>query len=121
MHIAFLTVLNEQLFVQPAVKPGCTAGFTTVLNEQPLFVNVCMHDTTGCQTDLTTGLTTGCIVYTHAPILRVLAAPLWTDKSVSHVKAVIHSLNPVGTTHRVFHSTPLFVFFRYKIPFFVTN
>jgi len=43
------TVLNEQpLFVQPVVKPGCTTG--------------CMHDTAGCQTRLTTGLTTGCIV-----------------------------------------------------------
>jgi len=25
-------------------------------------LNVCIHDTTGCQTDLTAGLTTGCIV-----------------------------------------------------------
>ena len=31
------TVLNEQLFVQPVVKQGCTTGLTTVLNEQ-LFV-----------------------------------------------------------------------------------
>jgi len=28
-------------------------------------LNVCIHDTTGCQTGLTTGLTTGCIVYTN--------------------------------------------------------
>jgi len=35
------TVLNEQpLFVQPIVKPGCTTGLTTV----------CIHDTAGCQT-----------------------------------------------------------------------
>ena len=27
-------------------------------------LNVCIHDTTGCQTGLTAGLTTGCIVYT---------------------------------------------------------
>ena len=27
-------------------------------------LNVCIHDTTGCQTGLTTGLTTDCIVYT---------------------------------------------------------
>jgi len=25
-------------------------------------LNVCIHDTTGCQTGLTTGLTTGCIL-----------------------------------------------------------
>jgi len=32
------TVLNEQLFVQPVVKPGCTTGLTTG----------CIHDTAGC-------------------------------------------------------------------------
>jgi len=57
---------------QPVVQPvnrlynrltGCTTGLTTVLNEQPLFnrfdnrLNVCIHDTTGCQAGLTTGLT----------------------------------------------------------------
>jgi len=63
------TVLNEQLFVQPVVKQSCTTGLTTVLNEQPLFVqklsngfdnrlNVCIHDTTGCET----GFTTVCIM-----------------------------------------------------------
>ena len=47
------TVLNEQpLFVQPVVKQGCTTGLTTG----------CIQDTAGCQTGLTTGLTTGCIV-----------------------------------------------------------
>jgi len=47
------TVLNEQpLFVQPVVKPGYTTGLTTG----------CIHDKTGCQPGLTTGLTTGCIV-----------------------------------------------------------
>ena len=45
------TVLNEQLFVQPVLKPGCTTGLTTG----------CIHDTAVCQT----GLTTGCIVYTN--------------------------------------------------------
>jgi len=44
------TVLNEQpLFVQPVVKPGCATGMTTG----------CIQDTavcqTGCQTELTTG------------------------------------------------------------------
>jgi len=29
-------------------------------------LNVCIHDTTGCQTGLTTGLTTGCIVFNGA-------------------------------------------------------
>jgi len=34
------TVLNEQpLFVQLVVKPGCTTGLTTG----------CIHDTAGCQ------------------------------------------------------------------------
>jgi len=28
-------------------------------------LNICIHDTTGCQTDLTIGLTTSCIVYTN--------------------------------------------------------
>jgi len=28
-------------------------------------LNVCIHDTTGCQGGLTTGLTTGCIVCTN--------------------------------------------------------
>jgi len=36
------TVLNEQpLFVQPVVKPGCTTGLTTG----------CIHDAAGCQTE----------------------------------------------------------------------
>ena len=40
------TVLNEQpLFVQPVVKLGCTTGLTTG----------CIYDTTSCQTGLTTG------------------------------------------------------------------
>jgi len=48
-QIGLTTVLNEQpLFVQPVIKPGCTTGFTTG----------CIHDTVGCQT----GFTTGCIV-----------------------------------------------------------
>ena len=73
------TVLYEQLFVQPVVKPGCTTGLTTVLNEQPLveclytrynrlsnrfdnrLYRVYKH-LPGCQTGLTSGLTTGCIV-----------------------------------------------------------
>jgi len=58
------TVLNEQpLFVQPVVKPGYTTGLTTGLTTG------CIHDTTGCQTGLTTALTTvlttGCSVYTN--------------------------------------------------------
>jgi len=40
------TMLNEQpLFVQPVVKPGCTTSLITG----------CIHDTTGCQTGLRTG------------------------------------------------------------------
>jgi len=58
--------------IQPVVKPVVQPGLTTVLNEQSLFVqhgcqtdnrlDVCLHDTAGCQTGCTTGFTTGCIV-----------------------------------------------------------
>ena len=52
------TVLNEQpLFVQSVVKPGSTTGLTTTG-----LTTGCIHDTTGCQTGLITGLTAGCIV-----------------------------------------------------------
>jgi len=44
--------LNPVYTIQPVVKPRCTTGLTTD----------CIHDTTGCQTSLTTCLTTGCIV-----------------------------------------------------------
>ena len=44
------TVLNEQpLFVQPIIKLGCTTGLTTG----------CIHDTASCQNGCQTGLTTG--------------------------------------------------------------
>ena len=46
--------------IQPVVKPRCTTGLTTVLNEQWLFIQHGCQ--TGCQTRLTTRLTTGCIV-----------------------------------------------------------
>ena len=74
------TVLNEQLFVQPVVKPCLTNRFdkhslTTVLNEQlneQLFVQLVVK--LGCTTGLATGLTTGCIVYTNIyPVVK----PLW--------------------------------------------
>jgi len=69
------TVMNEQpLFVQPVVKLGCTSGLTTG----------CIHDTAGCQTGLTTGwmfvtgLTTGCIVYTNIyPVVKPVWQPVW--------------------------------------------
>jgi len=53
------TMLNEQpMFVQPVVKPGCTTGLTTG----------CTQDTAGCQTGCQTGLTTGWMfVYTIQP------------------------------------------------------
>jgi len=59
------TVLNEQpLFVQPVVKPGCTTGLTTG----------CIHDTAICQTGCQMGLTTGWIfVYTIQPVVK----PVW--------------------------------------------
>jgi len=36
-HYCSFNRLNEQPFVQPVVKPRCTTGLTTVLNEQSLF------------------------------------------------------------------------------------
>jgi len=48
------TVLNEQpLLVQPVVKPGCTTGFVKPGCTTGLTTG-CIHDTTGCQTGLTT-------------------------------------------------------------------
>jgi len=41
-------------------------------------LNVCIHDTTGCQTGLTVGLTTGCIVYTNIyPVVKPDWQPVW--------------------------------------------
>jgi len=47
------TVSNDQLFVQPVVKPGCTTGLTNTIDNR---LNVCIHDTASCQTGLTTVL-----------------------------------------------------------------
>jgi len=55
LTIGLTTVLNEQLFVQPVVKPGCTTALTTG----------CIHDTAGCQTGCQTGLTTGWMFVTR--------------------------------------------------------
>jgi len=55
------TVLNEQpLFVQPAVKPNCTTGLRTG----------CIHDTASCQTGCITGWL---FVYTIQPVVK----PVW--------------------------------------------
>jgi len=52
--------LNEQwLFVQHGCQTGCT---TWVDNRIDNWLDVCLHDTAGCQTGCTTGLTTGCVV-----------------------------------------------------------
>jgi len=45
-------------------------------------LNVCIYDTTGCQsgltTNLTVGLTTGCIVYTNIyPVVKPVWQPVW--------------------------------------------
>jgi len=58
------TVLNEQpLFVQPVVKPGCTTGLTTG----------CIHDTAVCQTSCQMGLTTHWMfVYTIQPVVSCI-------------------------------------------------
>ena len=53
--------------IQSVVKP--------VYNRFDNRLNVCIHDTTGCQTGMTTGcqtgLTTGCIVYTNIqPVVK---------------------------------------------------
>jgi len=58
--------LNEQwLFVQHSwTNSGCS--FSTVVkpvdNQFDNRLDVCLHDTAGCQSGCTTGLTTGCIV-----------------------------------------------------------
>jgi len=60
-------------------KTGCQTGLTTVLNEQPLFVQSVV--TPGCTTGLTTGCIhdtavcqTGCTVYTNIyPVVK----PVW--------------------------------------------
>jgi len=52
------TMLNEQpLFVQPVVKPDCTTGLTTGCTTG--LTTGYIHDTAGCQTGCQTGLTTG--------------------------------------------------------------
>jgi len=57
----------QTVFVKPVVQPGLTTGsFNTVVkpvvNQFDNRLDVCLHDTAGCQTGSTTGLTTGCIV-----------------------------------------------------------
>jgi len=67
------TVLNEQpLFVQPVVKLGCTTGLTTgcmytwyswLSNGFENWLTVCIHDTTGSQSSLTTGFIVSTNIY----------------------------------------------------------
>jgi len=63
---------------QPAVytiQPFCQTSCTTRFDN---WLNVCIHDTTGCQPGLTTGLTTGCIVYTNiCPVVKRGWQPDW--------------------------------------------
>jgi len=50
---------------------GCETGSYNRFDNR---LNVCIHDTTGCETGLTTELTTGCIVYTNIyPVVK----PVW--------------------------------------------
>ena len=74
-------------------EPGCETGWICRLN-------VCIHDTTGCQsgcpTDLTTGWTTGCIsciqtsnrlskrLYTGCSILQPVGQPAASCKQTSN-------------------------------------
>ena len=78
------TVLNEQpLFVQPVVKPGCTTGLTTG----------CIHDTAGCQTGCQTGLTTGWMfVYTIQPVVKRVWQPVWQQVVSCKRGFIVHTL-----------------------------
>jgi len=66
------SVLSPVYTIQPVVKPVVQPGLTTgCIHDTAVCqgLNVCIHDTTGCETGLTTPLTTGlkthCIVYTN--------------------------------------------------------
>jgi len=84
------TVLNEQpLFVQAVVKPGCTTGFTTG----------CIHDTAGCQTGCKTGFTTGWMfVYTIQPVVNPVWQPVWQQVVSCKRRFRVHRVS-VGLSH----------------------
>jgi len=84
------TVLNEQLCVQPVVKPRCT----TSLIVKPHCTTGCIHDTAGFQTGLTTHLTTSwMVVYTIQPVVNLVWQP-----AVSCVQPVVKSVVQCGLT-----------------------
>ena len=57
--------------IQPVVKPGCTTGLTTVLNEQTVRSNQLYNPV---WQPVETLLTTGCIMYTNIyPVVK----PVW--------------------------------------------
>jgi len=62
------TVCSFNTVVKPVVKPvwqpavSCIRTFNRLSNGFDNRLDVCLHDTAGCQTSCTTGLTTGCIV-----------------------------------------------------------
>jgi len=69
------TVLNEQIVRSTGCQPGLYNRFDNGLDNR---LNVCIHDTAGCQTGCQTGLTTGCIVYTYIyPVVKPVWQPVW--------------------------------------------
>jgi len=55
-------------------QTGCTTSLTTVLKEQPLFVQPVVKP--GCTIGLTTGLTTGCIHDTTGLTIQPVVKPV---------------------------------------------
>jgi len=66
------TNVNINHFISPVytIRPVVKPVVKTVWHP----VNVCIHDTTGCQTRCQTGLTTGCIVYAN---IQPVVKPIW--------------------------------------------
>jgi len=73
----------------------CKAPFTRhnlLSNRFDNPVNVCIHDTTGCQTRCQTDLTTGCIVYTNIqPVVEPVWQSVW-QTAVSCIQPVVKSV-----------------------------
>ena len=93
LTIGWMFVYMIQPVVKPVVQPveqtatvrstGCQTGlynqfdnwlytrYSRFSNGFDNWLNICIHDTTGCQTGLTTSLTTGCIMYTNIqPVVK---------------------------------------------------
>jgi len=63
--------------------------YTMLSNRFDNRLNVCIHDTTGCQSGCQTGLTTGCIVYRNIqPVVKPVWQPVW-QPAVSCIQPVV--------------------------------